>query len=326
MPWPPRASPSPSPSRTWRSPTPSPGATSSARRRPGPARPWPSGSRSWIASPRPSRAVPTVSSSCPTRELANQVRGVLAPLGRVKGLKVKAFYGGVGMEPQIEALTKGVDVVIGTPGRLIDLMERRELSVADVQVLVLDEADRMADMGFMPQVQKILHRVEGDHQIDAVLGDVGSRRGPAGRALPPRPGLPRGRVRGRHGRRDAPPLPAGAPDGQGQGRRIHRERSRPHARVLSHQARRRPPGRAAAARARQGRGDPRRPPPGGARAAPSRTSRAGSSRSSSPPTSRRAGSTSTRSTWSSTTTRPRTTRHTCTVPGVQLVPARSVSR
>ncbi len=100
----------------------------------------------------------------PTRELANQVRGVLAPLGRVKGLKVKAFYGGVGMESQIEALTKGVDVVIGTPGRLIDLMERRELSVADVQVLVLDEADRMADMGFMPQVQKILHRVESEHQ------------------------------------------------------------------------------------------------------------------------------------------------------------------
>jgi len=100
----------------------------------------------------------------PTRELANQVRGVLAPLGRVKGLRVKAFYGGVGMEPQIEALGKGVDLVIGTPGRLIDLMERRELSVADVRMLVLDEADRMADMGFLPQVQKLLHRVEAEHQ------------------------------------------------------------------------------------------------------------------------------------------------------------------
>jgi superfamily II DNA/RNA helicase len=100
----------------------------------------------------------------PTRELANQVRGVLAPLGRVKGLRVKAFYGGVGMEPQIEALGKGVDLVIGTPGRLIDLMERRELSVADVRMLVLDEADRMADMGFLPQVQKILHRIESEHQ------------------------------------------------------------------------------------------------------------------------------------------------------------------
>jgi superfamily II DNA/RNA helicase len=100
----------------------------------------------------------------PTRELANQVRGVLAPLGRVKGLRVKAFYGGVGMEPQIEALHKGVDVVIGTPGRLIDLIERKELSVAEVQVLVLDEADRMADMGFLPQVQKILYRIESEHQ------------------------------------------------------------------------------------------------------------------------------------------------------------------
>src|SRR3954453_4139371 len=100
----------------------------------------------------------------PTRELANQVKDVMAPLGKVVGRRVRAFYGGVGMDPQMEALRKGVDVVIGTPGRLIDLMERGELSVAAVQVLVLDEADRMADMGFLPQVQKILHKVEGDHQ------------------------------------------------------------------------------------------------------------------------------------------------------------------
>jgi superfamily II DNA/RNA helicase len=100
----------------------------------------------------------------PTRELANQVKDVLAPLGKVKGLRVKAFYGGVGMDPQVEALRKGVDLLIGTPGRLIDLMERGELSFAEVQMLVLDEADRMADMGFFPQVQKILHRVESAHQ------------------------------------------------------------------------------------------------------------------------------------------------------------------
>jgi len=100
----------------------------------------------------------------PTRELANQVREVLAPLGKTLGLSVKAFYGGVGMDPQVEALAKGVDVLIGTPGRLIDLMERGELYFSNVQVLVLDEADRMADMGFLPQVQKILHRVEGEHQ------------------------------------------------------------------------------------------------------------------------------------------------------------------
>jgi superfamily II DNA/RNA helicase len=100
----------------------------------------------------------------PTRELANQVKDVLAPLGKKRKLRVRAFYGGVGMEPQVEALRGGVDVIIGTPGRLIDLMERNELSFSAVQVLVLDEADRMADMGFLPQVQKILHRVESEHQ------------------------------------------------------------------------------------------------------------------------------------------------------------------
>jgi Superfamily II DNA and RNA helicases len=100
----------------------------------------------------------------PTRELANQVCEVLAPLGKTLGLSVKAFYGGVGMDPQVEALGRGVDVLIGTPGRLIDLMERGELYFSNVRVLVLDEADRMADMGFLPQVQKILHRVEGPHQ------------------------------------------------------------------------------------------------------------------------------------------------------------------
>jgi superfamily II DNA/RNA helicase len=100
----------------------------------------------------------------PTRELANQVKDVLVPLGKSIGLAVSAFYGGVGMEPQVDALRAGVDVIIGTPGRLIDLMDRGELSFSAVQVLVLDEADRMADMGFLPQVQKILHRVDGEHQ------------------------------------------------------------------------------------------------------------------------------------------------------------------
>jgi superfamily II DNA/RNA helicase len=100
----------------------------------------------------------------PTRELATQVSKVLAPLARSCGRRVKAVYGGVGFEPQIDALQKGVDVIVGTPGRLIDLMERKEVSFAAVEVLVLDEADRMADMGFMPQVQKILYRMDSDHQ------------------------------------------------------------------------------------------------------------------------------------------------------------------
>ncbi|MEX1006296.1 MAG: DEAD/DEAH box helicase [Acidimicrobiia bacterium] len=100
----------------------------------------------------------------PTRELANQVTTALRVLGKVSDRKVKAVYGGVSMDPQVEALRKGVDVVVGTPGRLIDLMERGELSVGEVEVLVIDEADRMADMGFMPQVQKILYRMQQPHQ------------------------------------------------------------------------------------------------------------------------------------------------------------------
>jgi superfamily II DNA/RNA helicase len=100
----------------------------------------------------------------PTRELATQVCAALEPLGAQRNRTVRACYGGVSLDPQIDALAKGVDVIVGTPGRLIDLMERGNLSVADVEVLVVDEADRMADMGFMPQVQKILYRIEAPHQ------------------------------------------------------------------------------------------------------------------------------------------------------------------
>ena len=88
----------------------------------------------------------------------------LRPLGEVMNRKVRAVYGGVSMDPQVSALRKGVDIVVGTPGRLIDLIERGELSVAHVEVLVVDEADRMADMGFMPQVQKILYGIRSEHQ------------------------------------------------------------------------------------------------------------------------------------------------------------------
>jgi superfamily II DNA/RNA helicase len=100
----------------------------------------------------------------PTRELATQVNDALRPLGEARDRKVRAVYGGVSMDPQVTALQKGVDVVVGTPGRLIDLIERKELSVGHVEVLVVDEADRMADMGFMPQVQKILYGITAQHQ------------------------------------------------------------------------------------------------------------------------------------------------------------------
>ncbi len=100
----------------------------------------------------------------PTRELAVQVHDVVAPLAKAVGVRVAAVYGGADVDRQVAKLRKGVEVVIATPGRLIDLGDRGELSVADVEVLVLDEADRMADMGFMPQVEWVLRRLERPHQ------------------------------------------------------------------------------------------------------------------------------------------------------------------
>jgi len=101
----------------------------------------------------------------PTRELAVQVYDVIAPLGEALGLKVTSVYGGADIERQIKQLRKGSDVIIATPGRLIDLGDRGEVVVEDLDVLVLDEADRMADMGFMPQVEWVLRRIaERPHQ------------------------------------------------------------------------------------------------------------------------------------------------------------------
>jgi superfamily II DNA/RNA helicase len=95
----------------------------------------------------------------PTRELAVQVYEVFRPLAAALGLHVAAVYGGADIERQIKALRKGCDVIIATPGRLIDLGDRGEVNVECLDVLVLDEADRMADMGFMPQVEWVLRRI-----------------------------------------------------------------------------------------------------------------------------------------------------------------------
>jgi len=107
---------------------------------------------------------PTGLALVPTRELAVQVCKELEPLALKRGLRVSAIYGGSPIEKQIEALKKGIDFVVATPGRLIDLLEREDISVTSVEKIVIDEADRMADMGFMPQVEWILRQVELDHQ------------------------------------------------------------------------------------------------------------------------------------------------------------------
>ena len=100
----------------------------------------------------------------PTRELATQVRDELAPLGVVRDVTVTAIYGGAKMETQVAELEKGVEIVVATPGRMIDMIERKEIFLDDITQVVLDEADRMADMGFLPQVEWILRHVPGQYQ------------------------------------------------------------------------------------------------------------------------------------------------------------------
>ena len=100
----------------------------------------------------------------PTRELAVQVTKALTPLLALRGLVAVSVYGGAPMGPQTDALDKGASIVIATPGRLLDLMERRALLPSDIKIVAIDEADQMADMGFMPQVRAIMSQIPEQRQ------------------------------------------------------------------------------------------------------------------------------------------------------------------
>jgi len=100
----------------------------------------------------------------PTRELAEQIKQDLVPLGRTMRRFVFAIYGGVGYGPQLNALRKGVDILVATPGRLEDLIEQGSINLSKADFVVVDEADRMADMGFMPAVRRILDRTAKQRQ------------------------------------------------------------------------------------------------------------------------------------------------------------------
>jgi len=100
----------------------------------------------------------------PTRELAAQIQNELRPLLSPVKRKVASFYGGVSFGPQLKALRSGVDVVVGCPGRIADLVRRGDLVLDLVDVVVIDEADRMADMGFLPEVKRLLDMVQPDRQ------------------------------------------------------------------------------------------------------------------------------------------------------------------
>ncbi|HEX2040600.1 MAG TPA: DEAD/DEAH box helicase [Acidimicrobiales bacterium] len=95
----------------------------------------------------------------PTRELAGQIVDVLRPLAAAVDLQVAAVYGGTSLDKDISTMKKGVEVVVATPGRLIDLVERNAVSLGEIRTLVVDEADRMADMGFMPQVEWLMRQM-----------------------------------------------------------------------------------------------------------------------------------------------------------------------
>ena len=115
---------------------------------------------------------------CPTRELALQVAEVLEPLAKTKGHTITAVYGGEKIEKQIKSIEDGTGIIVATPGRLIDLLQRGDVRLDEVKMVAVDEADRMADMGFLPQVEWVLRHVPDGHQtllFSATLdGSVGA--------------------------------------------------------------------------------------------------------------------------------------------------------
>jgi superfamily II DNA/RNA helicase len=111
-----------------------------------------------------SNGVPQALVVVPTRELGLQVAKDIAAAGKTRGVRVLPIYGGVAYEPQVDALRRGVEILVGTPGRLMDLAKQKHLRLDGVHALVLDEADRMLDLGFLDDVEKILAMLPEDRQ------------------------------------------------------------------------------------------------------------------------------------------------------------------
>jgi ATP-dependent RNA helicase RhlE len=100
----------------------------------------------------------------PTRELAAQVHDSIRNYSKYQRTTTAVIYGGAGMQPQVDALRRGVDILVATPGRLIDHLERRSADLSGISMLILDEADRMLDMGFLPAIKRILNKVPSQRQ------------------------------------------------------------------------------------------------------------------------------------------------------------------
>ena len=113
---------------------------------------------------KPTHGKPRALIVCPTRELALQVGRDLDVAGAHLKMRVLTIYGGTGYDEQLNTLEKGIDIAVGTPGRLLDLADRGALDLSEIQVLVLDEADEMLDLGFLPDVEKILAQTQASRQ------------------------------------------------------------------------------------------------------------------------------------------------------------------
>ncbi|GAI80498.1 unnamed protein product, partial [marine sediment metagenome] len=105
----------------------------------------------------------------PTRELAVQIKKEALLLNRHMGFTIGSFFGGVGYTKQLALLRKGLDIAIGTPGRLMDLSKRGHLNLRDIKILVIDEADRLFDMGFLPDIQKLLQKMPPRNKRQTML-------------------------------------------------------------------------------------------------------------------------------------------------------------
>ena len=113
---------------------------------------------------KPQQRTPRALIVAPTRELALQIDEQVRILGRHHRVRCATIFGGVGEQPQIDALRRGADVVVATPGRLLDLMGSGHVSLRDVEIAVLDEADRMLDMGFLPQIRRVVNALPKQRQ------------------------------------------------------------------------------------------------------------------------------------------------------------------
>ncbi|HKO58678.1 MAG TPA: DEAD/DEAH box helicase [Thermoanaerobaculia bacterium] len=114
--------------------------------------------------PQHARRTPRVLIVAPTRELAAQIDESVRTFAKHLRLRCVTIFGGVGETPQIQAVRRGVDILVATPGRLLDLMNQRHISLSDVKFVVLDEADRMLDMGFLPQIRKVIAALPKERQ------------------------------------------------------------------------------------------------------------------------------------------------------------------